>query len=308
MATSTALAPSTVTHRDPKGLKFMSIVENAYNKLGLTEDEAQRVNDTPGLPEHIATFINEHRLLEDFADEEVGSSYKYLSGYQAHPSVEQNIDDMTNELKKLKDLFPELANANVSAEFMEKIANGEVTLPHGMERWTLVPRWQVLAKTYGEAVEKMLAAIDKDRRGKFQNYRKGALGPDRLRQMQKTIGDWDKIAAQQADCDILIVPVQLGLKHRGKSVRRARVTFVNGEFGLGAFAVGITILTHPERLMNYDDLWVDCSGDEYDDPDSDVRWYCYPYFNFHGGEVKFNADRLAIADEYYGSASGVSPQ
>ena len=33
------LAPS-VTTRDPKGLKFISIVEAAYNKAGLTMEEA----------------------------------------------------------------------------------------------------------------------------------------------------------------------------------------------------------------------------------------------------------------------------
>lgn len=37
---STTLAPRTVTARDPKGLKFVSIVEAAYNKAGLSEDEA----------------------------------------------------------------------------------------------------------------------------------------------------------------------------------------------------------------------------------------------------------------------------
>ncbi len=34
---SQTLAPSKVTGRDPKGLKFMSVVEAAYNKAGLSE-------------------------------------------------------------------------------------------------------------------------------------------------------------------------------------------------------------------------------------------------------------------------------
>jgi hypothetical protein len=36
---STTLAPS-VTHRDPKGRKFVSIVETAYDKAGLSDEEA----------------------------------------------------------------------------------------------------------------------------------------------------------------------------------------------------------------------------------------------------------------------------
>ena len=63
---SKTLAPSIVTVRDSKGLKFISVVEASYNKAGMSEDEAQRVNDTPGLSDVVASFIAdcfEHRLL-----------------------------------------------------------------------------------------------------------------------------------------------------------------------------------------------------------------------------------------------------
>lgn len=43
------LAPSTVTTRDSKGHEFISVVGDAYDKAGLLEEEAQRVNDTSGL-------------------------------------------------------------------------------------------------------------------------------------------------------------------------------------------------------------------------------------------------------------------
>lgn len=58
---SKTLAPSAVTTRDPKGLKFTSIVEAAYNKALLKEGEAQRVNNAPGLSELITNFITQHR-------------------------------------------------------------------------------------------------------------------------------------------------------------------------------------------------------------------------------------------------------
>ena len=32
------------------------------------------------------------------------------------------------------------------------------------------------------------------------------------------------------------------------------------EFGLGAFAVGIMLSTHENRLKNLDDLWIDCGS------------------------------------------------
>lgn len=57
---SKTLAPS-VTARDPKGRKFISIVEGAYNKAGLSGEEAQRVNNAPGLADLAGTFIAKNR-------------------------------------------------------------------------------------------------------------------------------------------------------------------------------------------------------------------------------------------------------
>ena len=62
---NSALAPS-VTTRDPKVTKFMSIVDTAYNKTSLSEDEAQRVNDTPGLSELIENFVESNRHADKF--------------------------------------------------------------------------------------------------------------------------------------------------------------------------------------------------------------------------------------------------
>jgi len=54
------LAPL-VTHRDSKGRKFMDIVGARYDKKELSEEEAQNVNEAPGLPELIDKFIERNR-------------------------------------------------------------------------------------------------------------------------------------------------------------------------------------------------------------------------------------------------------
>ena len=94
-----SLAPSKVTTRDPKGLKFMSIVEAAYNKADLSDEEAQRINETPGLADLVTNFIAENRFTDQFKNEEVASSYSYLSGYSPKPVADQ--------IACLKQLFPE---------------------------------------------------------------------------------------------------------------------------------------------------------------------------------------------------------
>lgn len=67
------------------------------------------------------------------------------------------------------------------------------------------------------------------------------------------------------------------------------------------------ILTNPIRLQHYDDLWIDCAGDEYS-PDAGGRFGLTPCFEFLDGEVGFAAVLVSVASAYYGSASGFLPQ
>jgi hypothetical protein len=95
-------------------------------------------------------------------------------------------------------------------------------------------------------------------------------------------------------------------------VRRAReVMNANecglSECGLGAFAIGIMLLCHPERLKHYDDLWIDCAGDEFA-PDADGVFSESPYFRFLDDGVRFDARVVGHARDYYGSASVCLPQ
>lgn len=289
------LAPSNVvTNRDPKGSKFMAIVAAAYDKAGMSEEEAQRVNDTPGLADLVSQFIAENRLTDKYKNEEVRSTYGYLSGYTKPKSI-------ADQVKILRDLFPQLASSDADETF------AGTELPAGAEGTFAIPRWQKIAPTYGEAVQIVLDAIKKVRSGRFTNYIEGKLGPQQLRQHAKTLEAFQKLEEAQQGHDILVVPCQFGIRHRGRSVRRAREAMSSQEFGLGAFAIGIMILTHPERLQHYDDLWIDCAGDERS-PDADGLFDSAPVFNFHDGKVRFDGGCVDSADEYYGSASGFLSQ
>ncbi|MDO8579378.1 MAG: hypothetical protein Q7R72_00710 [bacterium] len=297
------LAPSTVTTRDPKGLKFVSIIEAAYNKAGLSEEEAQCVNDTPGLSERVTGFIADNRASNKFKNEEVASNYGYLSDYKAPKPIHEQV-------KIIHQLF-----RNVSWGLFRNVSWGyfrpderTVAVPSGAEGLFAIPKWQTIAPTYSEAIQKVLDAIKKVRYGKFVNYRDGQINEQRLRQTAKTKTAFDMLGDEQKDHDILVVSAQFGIRHRGRSVRRAREVFSQNEFGLGAFAVGIMILTHAKRFQHYDDLWIDCAGDEFDDPYAGVRFAQAPYFGWHGGAAMFNADGFSYAYESCGSASAFVPQ
>ena len=187
------------------------------------------------------------------------------------------------------------------------MCSSDLDLPPNAEGWFAIPRWEKIAPTYGEAVQKVLDLIKQTRNGAFYNYREGQLGPQYLRQSQKSAKAFQKLGDEQKDHDILVVSAQFGLRHRGRSVRRAREVMNASEFGLGAFAIGIMILTHQERLQHYDDLWIDCAGDEFA-PVAAGGFSLSPYFRFRDGRVKFGAYWVGGADGRYGSASGLVSQ
>lgn len=207
--------------------------------------------------------------VNQYADEEVPSSYGYLSGYRPQPVAEQ--------MATLKAIFPQLKSFGESVAAKELLAGAEGNF--------LIPRWRGIAATYDKAVEIVLAKLKEARNGNFCNFRPNELGPDRLRQSVKKIEMFQKLGDEQKGHDVLVVQAQFGIKHRGKSVRRALVVMGGNECGLGAFEIGIMLLTHPDRLGHRDDLWIDCGGDVAlgDDGDFSIA----PFFRFRGGNLEF---------------------
>jgi hypothetical protein len=289
------MSPTLITSSDPEGIHATGLFEAAYNKAGLDAAGAQRLNERGGkLQSGIAKLIAELSAPDQCAGEEVLSDHGYRSSYRNPKSI-------TEQCGILRRAFPGLGLAD------ERLA--ERPAPTGAEGWFAIPRWQTIAPTYGGAVQRVLDAIKKARSGRFHNCREGQLGPDRLRQSAKTEKVFQTLGDEQKDHGILVVAAQFGLRHRGRSVRQAlELMNVRGEFGLGAFAAGIMLLTHPERLMNSDDLWIDCAGDEFA-PDANGGFSRAPVFLFYGGEIRFGANNwVDNADEDSGSASAFLPQ
>lgn len=231
-------------------------------------------------------------VSEKYKNEEVRSSFEYLSGYKKPKGI-------TEQTNILRQLFPGIGFAD------EKLAEREVQ-KNADNGWFAILKWQSLAPTYGEAVELVMKKLNETLNGRFQNYRKGELGPDQLRQLTKTTSVFQKLAEEQDGYDVLVVAVQFGLLHRGRSVRRVREILLDNEFGLGAFAVSIMLLTHPERLNHHDELWIDCAGDEFA-PGADGEFGYAPIFRFHGGKLEFGTHDISHADGGCGSVSGFLP-
>lgn len=266
--------------------------EKALEEVGLDKDGVQRLIERGDeFQLDIVASIRKLSISNQFSDEEVKSSYVYPKGHKV-----KGITEQTNILRQL---IPGIGFAD------EKIA--EQPLPPNAEGWFAIPRWQSVAKTHNEAVQKVLDLIKKQRKGNFYNYREGKIGEQYLRQHERTAKKLQTLGDQQKGFDILVVAAQFGLRHRGRSVRRAREVFTANEFGLGAFEIGCMLLTHPERLVSYDDLWIDCAGDKYS-PDADGQFDGAPYFSFNDGRVEFGSSWFVYAYDRFGSASGFVPQ
>lgn len=228
---------------------------------------------------------------KQFASEEVKSNYGYSKGYRVRGITEQ-----TNLLWQL------ILGVGFADGKLAKRA-----LPSGAERFFAIPRWQTVGKTYGEATENVFALLKKQRNGNFRNWREGKFGERYLRQSEKSAAAFQKLGDEQKGYDVLVVAAQFGFLHRGKSVRHVREVMNSMQFGLGAFAVGCMLLTHPERLVSYNDLLIDCAGDEYA-PDGDGQFVDAPCFDFGGGILKFNTYWVDRPHGGCGSASGFLPQ
>ena len=284
-------------------------VTDYFAKRTPTKDGAQALhtngnNIALGLRDKLFAMYDEITVTNKFASEEVSSSYVYPKEYRGVKPIGTQVDIIAKAFG---------LSLGYTSDFIEKVLP-TLALPEGAEGWFAIPSASAIAKRhfpevtdqsdrYCRAVELMLSIIGKSR--SFYNYREGEITPHQLRQHARTLQAFEQIVEQQKG-DILIVPAQFGMGHRGRSVRRARECFTANEFGLGALAVGSMALTHPERYVRFEQLHTDCAGDEFA-PDAGGDFSRSPVFD-RGDELKFGTDYVSRADDRYGSASGFVPQ
>ena len=124
-----------------------------------------------------------------------------------------------------------------------------------------------------------------------------------LRQSERSKLAETILTDQQPGNDILVVGAQAGMLHRGSSARRTRVAMAGNEFGLGVFALGCMLLTHPERLSTGDTLMIDCSGDEYS-VRGDYSFDRVPLFDYDMAGIEFSVFYNDRARNLWGSPTG----
>lgn len=294
-----------ITSNDPKGQDAVAKFVACYNKMGFNPETAQRLNESGEFWQGLKTLMGQHSVSNQFASEEVRSSYIYPKEYRGLKPIGEQVDLVARAFG---------LSLGYTSEWIEKIMP-TISLPDGAEGWCAIPSVDAVAKRhfpevtdpvdkYCRALEIILEILGKSRR--FYNHREGEMTPRQLRQHARTLQAFEQIAEKQLG-DILIIPVQYGMRHRGRSVRRTRECFSTNEFGLGAFAVGSMALTHPERYVRWEQLHTDCAGDEFA-PRADGDFSRSPLFGFLDGRLRFDAYVMSDANKRYSSVSGFLPQ
>lgn len=272
-----------------------ALVKSLVGEIGVDSEGAQKLIEDAGafkitLREPLMAAIRAHGTMGQFVSEEVASTCVYGSGYSGpKPFAEQAMILRTD--------FPHLGSFDeaLAAKPVSDLMEGNFAIPH----------WSLIAPTYGQAVEKVMAAIAKKR--PLYNYREDQLGSQQLKETGRKADAFRKLREEQKGHDILVVAGQFGRRHAGKSVRRAREVFVSGEFGFGAYEVAIMLLTHSERLTAYEDLWIDCAGDDAAQKVGET-FSDYPYWSFSIGRPKFGFNDVDSPNGGCGSASGCLPE
>lgn len=297
------LAPS-VTTRGRKGLKFISIVEAAYNKASLSEEEAQLVNETPGLSVQVSEFIARSRRGMHVSKHD--TSYFVYESYYEEPVA------ITDQVDVLRSIWPSL-NPDPALRFMREVYP-RLKFP-GQERaegpYALIcPGF--FSDQYGEEVAEVLRALAEGRINGWNDF-EGTFDLKNLRQGGFPHALLRALAEQQPESDILICATNPGVlfpeivrTHFDGPMHGALELVADGDCIMGAKEFGTVLLTNPNRLQRYRRICINCLGDKYLSTDPIAR----TRFMFADGVWTLCPLLGCYYEESFGSAHGsvISPQ
>ena len=297
------MATVLITSRDEEGVYAVGLFDTTYNEAKLDKGRARLLNEKGGeFQAGILKLINELTMFNRYDNEEVSSRCTYPSEYKGPKLI-------VDQVKAIAEIFG--LDPSQAFEFAKNLP----VLPEGAEGWFAIPSVDALAarvcpditdlaEKYCRVVMLIHKKLGSSR--KFQNYRNGQIDKRHLQMHARTAHAMALIQEQQKG-DILIIAAQLGMRHRGKSTRRAREVFVANEYGLNSLMGCAIALTHPERFVRSDELGMDLPGDEFA-PNGDGRFVGAPILHCIDGRFGFGTTGGGSYGALYGSASGFLSQ
>ena len=310
MTAMTQLITPVVTEEESPEKKVahvLDLVRHAIRKSGIDAHGLQRIIEQGGVFQaRIIPILQELALpwTNEFADELTKLGYSYPQGWSPDPLDVQR-DRLLAAFPGLK--LPDPIKGDLPTGFDVlgyHIFPERLGLRHGISDCN--------GASYGHLIQEVvfpkLAEVYKANGRGFENYRAGELGSDYIRLELRGRVALEAIQAV-TEYDAYIAPVSYGKRWAPNTLspRNARETaLLAKELAQGSAQVGCHLIAQPGRLVAYEDLFLDCSGDEYN-WDAGGGWSSCPGFYFRDGALRFSADWAEDADEYYGSVVALSP-
>ena len=245
--------------------------------------------------EGLTALLKETIAMNPFGKERVKQAWFYPKGWKSATIEEQKARLAT--LFKRIDLSQ--VEALVAKMIVQKLADGIAILPKLSflgELWNIADPY---GKGYGLICEKLFELIAGSRA--FHNYQAGQMNDKYIRIMEDVRVTLQKLEADTPG-DVLVLAFNFGDLYAGFSPRSARWEALNNnQLPLITAQVACLLLTMPDRLTAYEQLFIDCSGDEWDWL-ADGSWTHSVCFHFVDGRLLFGHGFADYPDGCYGSA------
>ena len=279
-----------ITPSETKTGEILDLIRYALRESGIDDDGAQLIIDQGGLLQQRLTPIFQELATprgNSYADEKAKLVNYYPKGWKVTKLEEQR--------ERLLAAFPGLKLPDPVFEGV--FSNGFDGLGYHIFPERLGLRHYINegnGDNYGRVIEEVvlpaLERVYKAQSRNLYNYRTGELGSNYIRLDERVRAILQQMQ-EQSEFDAFIAPVSLGQlwKPQTLSTRNARETcFLNKKLlPLGSVQVGCHLVAMPDRLTDYDHLWIDCPGDEYD-WGAGGTWTSSPYFGFDAGRLEFS--------------------
>jgi|GEM_PF-1768485 len=232
-----------------------------------------------------------------YAHEVIGSMRDYPAGW--------TVPELDEQRKRTRKLFPDLT--------LPEITDHNIVVPEGWDSvWYFLPKIAAIARIcgvpdcygagYDTVVKHVLALIGVQRA--FTNHLNQQLTAEYIR-INKQVRGYIQALESATEGDFsLPMPISFGKAYAGFSPRNARETAMRrNQLPLCTAHVASLLALMPERLVAYDNLWIDVPGDEYN-WGADGTWTGSLCFGFGVARLWFGAGDANVSDGGYGSVVG----
>jgi len=245
----------------------------------------------------------------DITLRETSSASGLFSTEQVHPSKSYSIgfQPVAKQLEIIDSLMKKIG-ASLNGTGLQKFFRKTPNMPPGAEGFVVVPKYRKLAPQYHIAAVRVKDLLEKELPAftiQIEGFDAQNIG------IHQDTEEALVIFNKKFRGDFILLPVQLGQQHGGRSVRCAMGHYLNNsykEVGLDFVSGAMALLSHPQR-MSAPNSHMTCAGALYSFDSADKKYKEYTHalqFAFLGGRhvlravpIKEYSEEASVATLFY---------